>query len=122
MSEKLPVASACSDCAAHPAGECRRHYLEAKVRELEQRLSDEDAEIERLKKGLAWYACGQHYELDGWEDCSCESPSFLFPSEPADDMPWMVEDGGVARAILEGAHMNPDEEADEIVIFPEAPK
>lgn len=57
------------------------------------------AEIERLKACLQWYAKGEHYVLSGWDDAE---PGWLNP--PTDDS-WMVEDGGVAKIVLEGGHM-----------------
>jgi len=69
------------------------------------------AEIQRLRDGLLWYAERNHYDLSDWEDCPGESANWLFPpldfysqNQPA----WMVDDGGIARAVLEGAFVNPN--------------
>ncbi len=72
-------------------------------------------EIERLKGGLQWYADGNHYELEGWEDCSGESSNWLFPTKGEDS--WMVDDGGIAKAVLDGWWINPNQgNADWIII------
>jgi hypothetical protein len=68
-------------------------------------------QIEKLERGLAFYAEGKHYELDGdstidsWDTVSGERGNWLAPP-PVEgvDPPWMVENGGIARATLEGHH------------------
>ena len=76
----------------------------------------ESNEIQRLRAGLQWYADGKHCLLENeWES----EEGWLCPPPIADVTPepgWMVEPGGVARAILEGMSINPDGDADEIVV------
>jgi hypothetical protein len=65
-----------------------------------ERLRSETA---RLTEGLTFYANRDHYELPNWEEP--DEPGWLCPFDPHNDMPWMVEDGRVARAILAGGRM-----------------
>jgi hypothetical protein len=84
------------------------------VAALEPAARSVPAEIERLRAGLQWYADGHHYDLDGWEDCSGESSNWLFPPS---EHSWMVDDGGIAGAILQGQWINPNHaDADNITI------
>lgn len=96
------------------------------ARQLERELSrsigdalEGAVEINRLRDGLRWYADGHHYDLENWEDCSGESANWLFP--PTDDG-WMIDNGGIARAILDYGHsINPNhKEDDNITIEPDA--
>ena len=67
---------------------------------------DKGAEINRLRAGLQWYADGEHYTLDEWD----EEEGWLCPPNFRS---WMVEPGHVARAILAGQEMNPNSDADD---------
>ena len=87
--------------------------LRAELEQAESRLREAQADAERLRGGLKWYADGNHYELSEWD----EEEGWLCP--PSDDS-WMVEPGHVARAILSGASINPDSDADEITLPPAA--
>lgn len=93
-------------------------------RRLETQITRRYNETKRLADGLRWYAEGQHYALSGWEPCSGESKNWLFPpyDEPNDprgtDSTWMVDDGSIARAILDGHSMNDDPDADSITVPP----
>lgn len=72
------------------------------------------SENERLREGLQWYADGNHYDR---EDCSGESRNWLFPPLDTTEESWLlVDDGGIARQILNGKRINPDKDADEIII------
>ena len=80
-------------------------------------------DAERLKGGLAWYADGHHYQLPGWDSVSGESENWLFPDfeEPTNEQcEWMIDNGGVARSILDGKMINTaaltDDNEDEITI------
>ena len=79
--------------------------------------AQEPTEIARLRAGLQWYADHHHYDLEGWEDCSGESANWLFPPT---EHSWMVDNGGIARAILDGHEINPDPDADEVTRRPVA--
>jgi len=66
-----------------------------------QTLASKEAEIERLKAGLKWYAEGNHFVLDDdWDTVSGEPQEWLCGPESG-----MIEDGGVARTVLAGGHM-----------------
>ena len=75
---------------------------------------------QRVEEALRWYADGHHCDLAGWDSCSGESANWLFPpskSEMDDDPSWMVDDGGVARSVLDLGHMmNPDADGEEITL------
>lgn len=114
------VASEGRACPAH--GMCDfAEELEAEITMLEAALSDAKRDAERLRGGLQWYAEGHHYDLPDWEDCSGESANWIFP--PNDEVigshSWMIDDGGIAKAILDGSWINPNHiDADLIVIGP----
>lgn len=87
--------------------------------ESESKLAEARKDAERLRGGLAWYASGSHYELPEWEDCSGESANWLFPpmGEVVGQPSWMVDDGSIARAVLDGAWVNPNDADAEIIAF-----
>ena len=91
-------------------------YLSAEQHSSSQ-PAQEPTEIARLRAGLQWYADHHHYDLEGWEDCSGESANWLFPPT---EHSWMVDNGGIARAILDGHEINPDPDADEVTRRPVA--
>ncbi len=69
------------------------------------------AEIRRLRAGLRFYAQQDHMILGGWDEP--DEPGWLCPPGTKEDMieeaenglPWMVEDGGIARLILRGGEI-----------------
>lgn len=82
-------------------------------------MEEAPSEIERLRAGLQWYADGHHYDLPDWEDCSGESPNWIFPNsdQVIGEPSWMVDNGGIARAVLNGDYVNPNHaDADSIII------
>ena len=97
----------------------------ALIEELEQaesRLREAQADAERLRGGLKWYADGHHYDLDDWDTCSGESQNWLFPplNEDLDAPSWVIDNGGIARAILEGHSINPNHAEDDEITLPPA--
>lgn len=64
-------------------------------------IASERAEVGRLKAALKWYADGNHFVLDDdWDTVSGEPQNWLMGPESG-----MVEDGGIARTVLDGGHM-----------------
>lgn len=92
---------------------------EGRQGELEQANVGLAVENERLREGLRWYADGHHYDLDDWDYCSGESSNWLFPPT---EHGWMVDNGGIARSILDHGHsINPNHESEDyITIAPDA--
>lgn len=68
-------------------------------------------EAVRMRKCLQWYADGNHFMLEDWDTVSGEPQNWLEGPEGG-----MVEDGGVARTVLDGGYMV--EGDDEIICEP----
>jgi hypothetical protein len=65
------------------------------------------ADVERLKAGLKWYADGSHVVGldDDWDTVSGEPQNWLCGPESG-----MVENGGVAKTVMDGGYIVDDEE------------
>lgn len=64
-------------------------------------IAAERAEVVRLRECLQWYADGKHFILDDdWDTVSGEPQNWLNGPESG-----MIEDGGVARTVLDGGYM-----------------
>ena len=88
----------------------------------QQAVKDMEAENERLKAGLQYYADSKHcwgkFPADwvDWDTCSGEPTNWWFNSEEAQEQPVGVEDGTIAKMILNGAVMTPDSDETECVM------
>lgn len=74
-----------------------------------------ERELAAAREALRFYAEREHLYgslADDWDSCSDhEAAGWLWPSEPAEDESWGVEDGSVARAALAAAPAEPKEQA-----------
>jgi hypothetical protein len=73
----------------------KENFLSAQIEaeELHAQLKAKDETIEKLRKHLKFYADGEHFSGDEWENPSGEPLSILCWNEE----PFYIEDGGVAR-------------------------
>ena len=75
-------------------------------------LEAAQADQKRLRRGLDFYARGCHFSHDGnvWETVSGEPPNYW-----CDEQGTTVEDGGVAKAFLDGWDFDPDPDAEGMI-------
>ena len=76
---------------------------------MQRRLTEVLTDNRRLQDGLKFYAEGHHFmpeEASDWEDVSGEPPNFL-----CDENGNTVEDGSIAKKIIEGWAFAEDEDA-----------
>lgn len=99
--------------------DCRRAAaLAAEIESLRARLAEAAQTEERLRRGLQFYADGSHYEFGDpadWDSVSGEPSNFL-----CDEHGSTIEDGSVAKRILEGANIGPDDDGE--FVFIDAPR
>lgn len=79
--------------------------LGPQIDDLSARLAEAERDAERLKRGLKFYAEGDHFQNDGaFDTVSGEPQNFWCDQEGS-----MVEDGTVAKKFLEGWDVDDDD-------------
>lgn len=98
-----PLGMEMLDAADATAAKCNELIAECDA--LRARLADAEQDAERLRRGLKFYAAGDHFQNDGaFETVSGEPPNFWCDQEGS-----MVEDGTVAKKYLEGWDVDNDD-------------
>jgi len=84
--------------------------LAEQVRRMRAALAEAQRDAARLRRGLAFYADGSHfYHDDGWDTVSGEPQNFWCDEHGA-----TVEDGAIAKHVLNGWDMPADDDDDMI--------
>lgn len=100
---------------------------DALSREVEK-VKELEAKLENYRRCLRWYADGCHHLLEDWEapESGAEGGWLCPPTEHLVslegrkvmvqfDPPWVVEDGSVARAVLDHGHLMAEDADGEVI-------